>query len=359
MPLPLYSFNSTVLTSSETANPGLVFEKFIDGWAKNWNEKVPHGNKRAFYDATAQRSYTFLSDGLEAANARQKKLVESLGGRLVPAETDWRFVSGLGNSHPFEAGFIWHRILGAPYLPGSSVKGLIRAWADPWSGWGDSTRWEEIKRLFGDTDTDGVGSIVVFDALPRTVPRLEVDIMNPHYGPYYQDPKRNPPADYYSPVPIFFLTVAPNEKFCFSIAPRPRAYQPCEEKAKEMDLDKSVEFLTEALSTLGAGGKTAVGYGVFRTGRSQSKDAGLKAVRETWQDATLRWNKGNRTLTGSSVEPRRTAQVRLLQDLSIFGNLDVGQRRKLLDKGKPIKASVVVEHVGNAFRIVGINTQKQ
>ncbi|MBK9095192.1 MAG: hypothetical protein IPM84_21030 [Anaerolineae bacterium] len=41
--------------------------------------------------------------------------------------TDWRLVTGLGRKGPLEVGFTFHRY-GFPILPGSSLKGLARAW---------------------------------------------------------------------------------------------------------------------------------------------------------------------------------------------------------------------------------------
>ncbi|MBI3221078.1 MAG: hypothetical protein HYZ44_16310 [Bacteroidetes bacterium] len=58
-------------------------------------------------------------------------------------------------------------------------------------GWGDPAKWDNVKRLFGDMDKEG--TLIVFDAIPLEAPMLKVDIMNPHYGEYYENsivPKR-------------------------------------------------------------------------------------------------------------------------------------------------------------------------
>jgi CRISPR-associated protein Cmr6 len=166
--------------------------------------------------------------------------------------------------HPLETGLVWHRTLGVPYLPGSSVKGLIRAWAERWGG---STDTGEVIRLFGPRGEDAkahpsTGALVVFDALPVQPPRLDVDIMNPHYAPYYQEGK--PPADYHLPVPIFFLAVAPGQAFEFALAPRPGVYGREEAEQAKADLTTGMSLLQDALASIGAGGKTAVGYGYFK-----------------------------------------------------------------------------------------------
>ncbi len=275
--LPLYRFNGQVIPyppNSDSPHPGLVFDKYINGWGSDWH--IPEGAKKDFYQKAARyRASNELRLGLDAALDRQGKLAAALGGiEPIVAATDWRFVSGLGSAHPFEAGFTWHRTLGVPYLPGSSVKGLIRAWADPRTdskgvpqGWGKPAEWADITHLFGDTDEDGAGTLIVFDALPVGVPELEVDIMNPHYSDYYNkklDSKRQliPPADYLSPTPIFFLAVASGQMFRFILTPRPGAHMG-DKSRQQTDLKCGKELLQEALKTLGVGGKTAVGYGRF------------------------------------------------------------------------------------------------
>ena len=67
-------------------------------------------------------------DFLRESAVRMVRLVEAHGGRWRVFRTTSRFVTGLGRRHPVENGFAWHSTLGVPYLPGSSVKGMVRAW---------------------------------------------------------------------------------------------------------------------------------------------------------------------------------------------------------------------------------------
>lgn len=258
---------------------GLLFDKYVDTWgidqrksfvvqspnsARDSSKKAKQGSKQCFYDETMnvyKEQREALSKQLAAHHDRRTALLQASHGKTLTAKTEWRFICGLGTGHPFEAGFIWHRTLSVPYLPGSSVKGLILAWADPRldkagksHGWGDPEQWDKVKRLFGDTDTDGVGSLIVFDALPVNAPTLELDIMNPHYGDYYSEKKDTngnliPPADYLSPVPVFFIAVAANTAFHFALAPR------CPDEQGMRDLSVGFELLNEALEKLGAGVK--------------------------------------------------------------------------------------------------------
>ena len=67
---------------------------------------------------------------LEQFQNRQLALVNHLNGQSQCFTTDWHFVTGMGNPHPVENGFSWHQTLSVPYLMGSTVKGLVRAWVE-------------------------------------------------------------------------------------------------------------------------------------------------------------------------------------------------------------------------------------
>lgn len=265
--IPLYDQTSWQgLLDSQTAHPGLLFDKYPNKWETTADGEVrlPTGSKKTFLDEIIKK-YNKLDhfSALKNTLDRQNHLVEQvLYGHKIEAQTDWRFVSGIGSGHPYETGFIWHRTLAVPYLPGSSVKGMVRAYAVQWIE--DDTIKEVVTTLFGPEENSpekAAGSLIVFDALPVTVPKLEIDILNPHYKDYYENPDKTPPADYLNPVPVFFLTVAQNMTFRFSMAPRPGAHETPEQA--DQALKHGLRLLKDALSTIGAGGKTAVGYGVM------------------------------------------------------------------------------------------------
>lgn len=200
--------------------------------------------------------------------ARLADLAQALGGQAPLFKTTSRFATGLGREHPIENGFVWHPILGVPYLPGSSVKGLVRAWATTWAEPGPKR--EDLDRILG--APDGVGTVLFLDALPVSPVQLKADVMTPHYGDYYQG--KSPPADWLSPNPIPFLTVAPGQLFQFALAPgAPGARADC---------NTAVQWLADALAWLGAGAKTAVGYGRFA--RDSQAEAKLAADRQAERD---------------------------------------------------------------------------
>lgn len=230
------------------ANPGLVYERYVD--ARLSDNKDGYLQRFLKLYMRQQETGHLLQEHLN----RRRELVARVSGCLLRARTAWRLVSGLGNGHPLETGFVWHRILGVPFLPGSSVKGMLRAWVDQDKGWG-GMKFERVCELFGDLDSVGMGRLIVMDALPTGKTALEMDIMNPHYQPYYQDPMQKPPADYYAPIPVCFLTIAPEQEFEFALLPG----RDCTRE----DLDDGLKLLGEALEVIGLGGKTASGYGGF------------------------------------------------------------------------------------------------
>ncbi len=296
--LPLYnSFKKDIDTDPRklepTANTGLLFDKFCDHWSgdSKWKEQIDTRRKNEIQEAhdnpdwDANPKTWFLKSIISHHNKhiesnkllssylkRRDELVKKQNGDTQSFKTQWRFVTGPGMGHVLETGFIWNKTLGVPYLPGSSIKGLIRSWVDPKKdskgiahGWGDPSKWEQwdqYKDLFGDGDDKklGAGKLIVFDAFPINA-ELELDIMNPHYSEYYnkipEDKNGNltPPADYLKPIPIFFITVKPNINFSFALAPRG--------KGTVDDVNTGFNLLKNALDTLGAGCKTDVGYGHF------------------------------------------------------------------------------------------------
>lgn len=264
MMIPLFNEAQCYKQTVNEGNIGLYYEKFYDGWvngvAAQGENKEPAAKKKFLCDVTdiyyKENCSKSRLDLLESYRSRRHRMARVLKGRILQSSTLWRFVSGLGATHPSETGFIWHRTLGVPYLPGSSLKGAVRAWLTYWDS--DEESEKRVRELFGDTES-GQGKLIFFDVLPVECPKLELDIMNPHYAPYYSsnNPDENPPGDYYSPNPIHFLTVAPGQKFEFIVAPTPNS------ELGETDIDQVVELLKSALSTIGCGAKTAVGYGLF------------------------------------------------------------------------------------------------
>jgi CRISPR-associated protein Cmr6 len=233
--------------------------------------------------------------------------------RHIEAKPVWRFVVGLGAAHVLETGITLHRLFGLPIIPGSALKGAARTWAllklaeelgvpilSPTEAAAksqtplekfeavilsqesereqaallsqllqDSTipdeapirnlspqelreKWQPFFEVFGSTER--AGSVIFFDAIPLEVPKFQLDIMNPHYPNYYCTQGQNPPADWESPNPVFFLTVT-ETTYRFAIAAR-------SEQGNRL-LDFAEKWLKGALADLGIGAKTSADYGFW------------------------------------------------------------------------------------------------
>ncbi len=175
------------------------------------------------------------------------------------------FISGLGSGHPTETGMILDRNIGVPYIPASSIKGVMRfAHALNIANGRTEVPDSELEKYFGTTDEQKKeqkdkhrGQLMFFDAYPTTTPKLKMDIMNPHYGSYYQGGGKIQPVETETPVPIKFISVEEGLEFDFYCIFEPLQDEACNEsEIKEM-------FRT-AFEKVGFGGKTAIGYGRFK-----------------------------------------------------------------------------------------------
>ncbi len=265
----------------------MVFDRFAPDWREESTLKK-EGLQRVL---GAKADVKILREW----NARWERCVRAAQGERFALRTDWRLIAGLGRKGSLEVGFTFHRY-GFPVLPGSSVKGVARAWAllqlakqakptndvdslDKLDGIlsadSEDDKKEEKKKylqwhaiqsdrvqrladnfraIFGTTAV--AGRAVFFDAIPANPPKLELDVMNPHFPEYYKG--NAPPTDWQSPVPVYFLTVAAGTEFRFGVGWRGTL----DEVGQRLH-QLAQEWLTEGLTNLGAGAKTSAGYGYF------------------------------------------------------------------------------------------------
>lgn len=263
---------------NQPSNPGLVFDRFTPDIACDSKLKKPG----------LEQVREIKRDGAlrQAVLARWQEMAKAIGATPFTLKTDWRYVSGVGRNTPYEVGFRFDRY-GFAALPGSGLKGIARAFAlyeiavalqlkegelkkfnDGVLGESDNTKYgKEIEKratddagralcdcfrlVFGTTGQ--TGRAIFLDGVPAGDPALELDIINPHYPQYYQGTQ--PPTNWQSPTPIFFLTVQAGVPFEFAVGWR-----------GEPDADaqgQAVAWLKNGLTELGAGAKTNAGYGYF------------------------------------------------------------------------------------------------
>ncbi len=162
---------------------------------------------------------------------------------------------GGGRPSPLENHLALHPTWGVPIIPGSAIKGVVRAWlTESYQGdpdWGPGSDWFRILLGQGaDASDDGAsaGSVDFLDALVEPA-RYELvrDVATPHHHEYYQGKGKRPPAGMEGPNPITFLAAR-------------GVFRVVLEGAPEL-LDVAAEIVERALKEHGVGGKTRAGYG--------------------------------------------------------------------------------------------------
>lgn len=141
---------SYVTAAFETAPPGHRYRLYLPAWNDKWlmeKGKKPKDGESSKKDVIAATAKALDKSGYpELAGRlveRQRAVARSLGDAVLTIDTRSTapFVTGVGAEHPLETGFAFLDPYGAPYLPGSSVKGVLRRAAEeltlfePGSGW--------------------------------------------------------------------------------------------------------------------------------------------------------------------------------------------------------------------------------
>lgn len=114
------------------------------------------------------------------------------------------------------------------------------------------------------------GALHFFDVVPDCGSALRVDIVNPHYRDYYQG--EQPPGDWGTPAPVFFLTLPPKTRFTFLVRFQPPLSWPAEVRAFFQEQERGTPRWKNLLAAAfefawewqGFGAKTSIGYGRFR-----------------------------------------------------------------------------------------------
>ncbi|GMU86205.1 MAG: hypothetical protein AMXMBFR48_14470 [Ignavibacteriales bacterium] len=232
-----------------------IWRKSSDGFVKGADTKEK--DKKDFISEFGRTGSKDLADIIKASNALRKTSLEMLNSSGMKAasfrlSTMTRSAVGMGGMSPLENSITLHHIYGFPVLPGSTLKGAARAFAEAQENVDKSL----VKKIFGSEDKNAnedsdKGKVFFWDALPTDFPKFTADILTPHYGEYYSN-DNVPPGDYMTPVPVAFLCLDKGAEFYFSITSYDEAL-----------LKKAEEWLKGALTTLGIGAKTNLGYGIF------------------------------------------------------------------------------------------------
>jgi CRISPR-associated protein Cmr6 len=258
--------------SSHCKNLGLILDKYLpQAVIKDSKNKGPW---------LKSLDQTLDTEMLLAVSQRWRTMLDKFNTTQFTAPLAWRMIVGLGGESVLETDMTLHHIYGIPFIPGSALKGLTRAYAacedEKYLVVTDQSGGKHIpspevekdhktlQRVFGSQEQ--AGSVIFFDALPQNGHvSFVVDIINPHYPDYYNSLKSNPrpPTNDQSPNPITFLTVA-ETSFIFALAPRDAS-----NKVHQEDAKLAQSWLKLALRNYGVGSKTSAGYGYFTVEQQQ------------------------------------------------------------------------------------------
>lgn len=225
------------------AHPGLALDKYFDQTPETERE-------RQFWDTMA--SLRLSNPAYKLAFRRWRAAFEPpppnrlvLEGRVLG-----RLALGLGAESVTETGLRLHHTYGAPLIPGSSLKGVLRDFVP-------NTPKPYRDFLFGPENQpsgprvqERQGAAVFYDAwwVPDSSSGLALDVVTVHHQPYYQ--RKRAPTDFDMPIPVPFLTLTGSFLF---IVDAPNA-------AWKIYLERLVR---DVLGHHGLGAKRSAGYGRF------------------------------------------------------------------------------------------------
>ncbi len=376
MAYPFYARLQAQSLNMANGNFGLWYNKFIpvsDFESCVASDDRGEGNKAvSFY----HRKYSQIGKKavigmLEQKHKDQESFCDAFSARyetiVIRARLKTPLITGIGESHPHEVSMVFEHNMGIPYIPASGIKGIVRfahtigllddippeeikkdkrgkAYFD------DEADWTNIPRLFGTQKNRG--KVIFLDAYPEKKPSLHVDIMNPHYGKYYNG--EAPPADYLDPNPIKFLTVAKDTVFIFRVLTDKN--QP---ELSELAKKAFIQALTEE----GVGAKTAVGYGIFDIEGNDTQLIPKDSIPmsetvsqspkppepETWENVVITYAKNTGEVIAKQEGKSATTKDRSIIPEPMLEKLMERKRKKT------VTATIKAEHIGGKnYRIIEI-----
>jgi CRISPR-associated protein Cmr6 len=251
-----------------------------------------------------------------------------------------RLLIGLASTGSLETGCAISHTWGMPYIPGSSVKGVVRAYAEKTLGKDNPLVREMFGAAHDSADKEELSGVVAFhDAwwLPKGSPFVP-EVLTVHHTDYYTKEGETPASDKDSPVPVSLLAV--EGKFLFVIEGPPAWAR------------QAGKWLEAGLVASGIGAKTRSGYGYFE----KPKESEILA--EVWENGKLFYNPGKKEIYGHSGS-NKTAPVSVPAQVEAFftaisDDLASRLKKKKMDGVGGLKLEV--EKQGNLFRLIRVLT---
>lgn len=318
------------LKAAKDAHPGLLLQR---GWTDFVKTDATNEGTGGKGEHIARICEISIDKHYQHAFARwNKATADDTRFTRIAMKIEGRLLIGLTGGGALETGCAVSHSYGTPYLPGSSIKGAVRAWAEK-----NMSEWQtQFDDMFGTTDLSGL--VAFHDAwwIPDSgngshkKQPFVADIVTPHHPDYYAG--KGPATDLDSPKPNNLVGV--RGSFLFVI----------EGEAGWRAL--TMEMLIKALTENGIGAKTRAGYGYL----SLDTDATQRLARAAQESrmATL------------PVEQRLSAEVAVLTEKQIaeqFGS-DINKTRDRLGEIFELFANLVRERHGTVIENWKTETKK-
>jgi CRISPR-associated protein Cmr6 len=254
-------------------NLALVFRKFplcvqnrneVNFKITDWSKKIAGFQNGKLYLSNNMQYYNAFRSQIEALlNYFEKK--EGYVVKMFDFQANWRILLDLGTPSVYENGLNIFKFDAYPRISGSAIKGILKQIFNRYEG--NKEMGKISRRLLGNPSNSG--KLVCFDAYPvvskeTKEPIYSLDVMNPHYSEYYNNPEQKTPGDWWNPNPIIFLAIEPLKwRFSFLFEK--------DNNDKNDDQSSIINFLNlkfkdmlhEGLKYIGIGAKTNSGYGLF------------------------------------------------------------------------------------------------
>ncbi|UNC93163.1 type III-B CRISPR module RAMP protein Cmr6 [Candidatus Contubernalis alkaliaceticus] len=227
-----------------------------------------------------------------------------------------KMVHGMGSAHVRETSITLHPLYGIPYIPASSIKGIVRNWVIQayFNGKEDfliieedhlSEDQKQVKILFIDLfgTEESRGAICFYDAFVEQNVQLVPDVLTVHFKDYYKG--EAPPGDDQSTLPLSFYVIE-NNSFEFVLSVTKGCLKTKHSGLLPSQLaEVAGVWLEKALTEQGVGSKTSSGYGLF----SSFEDITSQRLEEYQQQA----NKINHNKEKNEREAQKKAQEEQLK----------------------------------------------
>ncbi|WP_044895093.1 type III-B CRISPR module RAMP protein Cmr6 [Bacillus alveayuensis] len=256
------------IDTKEAFNPANKNEIAHLWYHVHYNQMTEHFNKRknrVEYVAKKQMGAIHIHRELkkvaENITMQRKSSLADLANhyhvRQLKAKPIARIIHGLGGSHVRETSLTLHPVYGVPYIPASSVKGVVRHWFIEAFCDGEEKKLAEHETgalVFGTQAQRGIVQFHDIFLINQLV--IEPDVLTVHFKDYYGSGK--PATDDQNPNPVTFLTVNVSDVDIYLTSCKYGGNIPSEELLKE-----AASWTAQALSEIGIGSKTSSGYGYF------------------------------------------------------------------------------------------------